>query len=430
MKLQNKIIVAILLAVAAPFVVFLLLPDSISPQAVNLTVGFVALGCALLAGLFARAHGRRLGRLVEAASEIGAGDLSRDRSQRLPTRRRRLLPDEIDALSASLSLVREAFLHILQTVEETTGQAERSSSSLTDLAKRINVSAGNISQSMEEISRGAELQTELVEKTSTLVGEMARSIQRTSLSAEDAARSSREASQVAQSGSKMAGEAVEKMRGVFEGVEKYSRRVYEFGEKTREIGNIVKVITDVAQQTHLLAINATIEAARAGEAGRGFAVVAEEIRQLADNSSRSAERIGKIVEEVTAESEDAMQAVKESALRLSEGRDQLSYIIDSLKNIVATVTSGSDRVQIISRLAKEQIAGAEQTVKAIQNILRVTQKNASSTDSVSRAVEAQSDSLLDMTKLAAEIVALAGVLDAEVRKFKFAETDERGDETD
>ncbi|HUU02665.1 MAG TPA: methyl-accepting chemotaxis protein [Myxococcota bacterium] len=424
MKLQNKIIVAILLAVAAPFVVLVLLPDSISPRAVKLTVGFVALGCALLAGLFTRAHGRRLGRLVEAASGIGAGDLSHDRSQHLLTRRR-LLPDEIDALSASLSLVREAFLHILQTVEETTGQAERSSSSLTDLAKRINVSAGNISRSMEEISRGAELQTELVEKTSTLVGEMARSIQRTSLSAEDAARSSRDASQVAQSGSKMAGEAVEKMRGVFEGVEKYSRRVYEFGEKTREIGNIVRVITDVAQQTHLLAINATIEAARAGEAGRGFAVVAEEIRQLADNSSRSAERIGKIVEEVTAESEDAMQAVKESALRLSEGRDQLSYIIDSLKNIVATVTSGSDRVQIISRLAKEQIAGAEQTVKAIQNILRVTQKNASSTDSVSRAVEAQSDSLLDMTKLAAEIVTLAGVLDAEVRKFKFGESDER-----
>jgi methyl-accepting chemotaxis protein len=428
MKLQNKIIITILLAVAAPFAVFVLLPDSMSFAAVELTVGLVAFASALLAGLYARAHGRRLGRLVEAASRIGAGDLSTGRSQNLPASRR-LLADEIDELNTTLSLVREAFRHMLQTVEEKTGQTERSSSSLTELAKRINVSAGNISQSMEEISRGAELQTELVEKTSTLVGEMARSIQRTSLSAEDAARSSREASQVAQSGGKMAGEAVDKMRGVFEGVERYSRRVYEFGEKTKEIGNIVKVITDVAQQTHLLAINATIEAARAGEAGRGFAVVAEEIRQLADNSSRSAERIGKIVEEVTAESEDAMRAVKESALRLSEGRDQLSYIIDSLKNIVATVTSGSDRVQIISRLAKEQIAGAEQTVKAIQNILRVTQKNATSTDSVSRAVDAQSDSLLDVTKLTAEIVAFAGVLEGEVRKFKYAESDGHGEET-
>jgi len=72
---------------------------------------------------------------------------------------------------------------------------------------------------------------------------------------------------------------------------------------------------------------------------------------------------------------------------------------------------------IISRLAKEQIAGAEQTVKAIQNISHVTQKKASSTDAVSQAVEAQSSSLLDVTKLASEIVALASTLDEEVRKF-------------
>ena len=184
------------------------------------------------------------------------------------------------------------------------------------------------------------------------------------------------------------------------------------------------MITEVAQQTHLLAINATIEAARAGDAGRGFAVVAEEIRQLAENTSRSAERIGGIVEEVTAGSDEAVQAVKDTRQHLSEGRDQLTSIVDALENIVTTVTSGSDRVQIISRLAREQIAGAEQTVKAIENISNVVRKNASSTEAVSQAVEAQSTSLLDVTRLADEIVALAGVMDAEVRKFKLDQIDE------
>jgi len=352
---------------------------------------------------------------------LRAGDLSRP----VEIRKGAAWPDEIDALTRSIDRIRIDFVHMLRTVESTAQKANLSSSSLTDLAKRINISAGDISLSMEEIANGAELQTELVDKTSTLIGGMAKSIERTALSAEDAARSSTEASVVAQSGSQMAGKAVDKMRGLFEGVEKYSRRVFEFGEKTKEIGNIVRVITDVAQQTHLLAINATIEAARAGDAGRGFAVVAEEIRQLAENSSRSAEKISIIVEEVTVSSAEAIEAVKESENHLSEGRDQLGFIIDALKNIVATVTNGSDRVQIISRLAKEQIAGAEQTVKAFQNFSGVAQKNASSTDAVSRAVEAQSDSLLDVTQLADEIVLLAGNMDAEVRKYSLAETHER-----
>jgi methyl-accepting chemotaxis protein len=202
------------------------------------------------------------------------------------------------------------------------------------------------------------------------------------------------------------------MRGVFQGIEMYAKRVFEFGERTKEIGNIVRVITEVAQQTHLLAINATIEAARAGDAGRGFAVVAEEIRQLAENTSRSAEKIGGIVEEVNAGSNETMQAVKDSTQHLSEGRDQLTSIVDVLKDIVATVASGSDRVQIISRLAKEQIAGAEQTVMA---------QKSSSTEIASQAVEAQSGYLLEITQSVSEIIMLAQKMETEAGLYRLEE---------
>jgi methyl-accepting chemotaxis protein len=427
MKMLYKILVGYFLVVAVSLAAALLVSSQIQQPWIRwVAVAATALVVLIVAGLLTYRMARRLWLLARQADQVGGGDLS----EGVRRRNRPGWPDEIDSLADSIEGIRANYVHMLRTVRNTSQQANLSSSSLTDLAKDINVSAGKISQSMEEIARGAELQTGLVNQTSALISEMARSIERTSRSAEDAARSSAEASVVAQSGGQMAGKAVDKMRGVFEGIEKYAQRVFEFGERTKEIGNIVKVITEVAQQTHLLAINATIEAARAGEAGRGFAAVAEEIRQLAENTSRSAERISGIVEEVTGSSEETVRAVMDSTRHLSEGRDQLTSIIDALENIVATVTTGSDRVQIISRLAKEQIAGAEQTVIAIENISQVAQKNASSTEAVSQSVEAQSSSLLDVTRLAAEIVKLAVAMDAEVRKFKLGESDEEtGDAT-
>ncbi|RME24611.1 MAG: methyl-accepting chemotaxis protein [Deltaproteobacteria bacterium] len=327
-----------------------------------------------------------------------------------------LLQDSLRGLSDNLA-------NLMAIVSQSLEKVQQACRNLSELARGANASAGQIGHLMKKIAEGASLQTELVEQTSGLIQDMARSIQRASVSAEDAARSSREAASVAQSGSRIAGQAVEEMRGVFEGVERYAQRVVEFGEKTKEISAIVRVITDVAQQTHLLAINATIEAARAGDAGRGFAVVAEEIRQLAENTSRSADRINKIVEEITTGSTEAVEAVRASSQRLDQGRQHLSAIMDALNDIVASVTSGSDRVQIISRLAREQIAGAQQSVEAIQNISAVASRNAAATNDISNAVSEQSRLLLDVTRHVEQIEQQARLLQQRIA----AKGDHQGD---
>jgi len=414
-KLFRKILLSYLLILAPVLLAVVALGVLFPPAWWHApAVAFVALTASGMAVLWARSVGRRLHRLQKQAERIADGDLA----EGVVIRHAPRFPDESDELGTAIEQMRSDQVDNIKALQVASVRASVASVTLTGLAKQINVAAGEIVNSMEQISSGAGLQTDLVDQTSALMREVARSIQRTSSSAEDAVRSSTEASTVAQSGSQLAGQAVDQMRAVFQAIEQTSTQVFAFGERTKEIGAIVRVITEVAQQTHLLAINATIEAARAGEAGRGFAVVAEEIRLLAENTSRSAERIGGIVEEVTQGSLEAVGAVRSSTQQLNTGRDQLNAIIEALKNIVAAVTSGSDRVQIISRLAKEQIAGAEQTASAIENISRVAEQNASSTELVRRAAEAQSESLLEVTKLAAEIVTLAGSVDARVGGFR------------
>jgi len=400
--LAPVIVGALLLATAGAW----LLPSS-PAWLLPLWVSMTALP-ALLAGLW---FWRRA--LDEA--ELQEQMLQLEQGRRLTrAAKRTAFDEEIGRMMRQLEALAARQQRLLDVVAEAREKLRKSAMDINNLAHQVNASAGHISRSVEEISRGAGLQTELVEKTSALFEDMARSIQRASASAEEAARSSHLASQVAQDGSRLATDVVEEMRRVFEGVERFSQQVMTFGECTQEIGNISRVITEVAQQTHLLAINATIEAARAGEAGRGFAVVAEEIRQLAENTSRSADRIGKLIEQVTELSQEAMAAAAESTQRLAQGRQRLSSIIDALKNIVGAVTAGAERVQVISHLAKEQIAGAEQSVKAIQNISLVARQHLESTRAVSQAVENQSSNLLDATGLASQIADLADRLEKQL----------------
>src|SRR5205814_7190030 len=121
--------------------------------------------------------------------------------------------------------------------------------------------------------------------------------------------------------------AVDKLRKVFEKIEETGKRLFRFGEKSKEIGQIVELITKLSQQTNLLALNATIEAARAGEYGRGFAVVADEIRKLAENAGRSAEQISRLAQEISQRSQHAVAAMKEGIDELGQGREDLAQII-------------------------------------------------------------------------------------------------------
>jgi len=381
---------------------------------------WVGAGCgALLLGVVGGGYlagplSREIRNLAQFASRVSRGDLS----QHARLQRPKSAPEEVDNLANSINYMLENLRELVAHIQRTSRAVAESAKGLSGTAEGVNASTEEVTISIDKIGHGAELQAELVAKASKLISQIAAGIESTARSAEDAAVASGETAAAAQSGSQVGKLAVDKLRMVFEKVEATGTRVVRFGEKSKEIGNIVEVITKLSQQTNLLALNAAIEAARAGEYGRGFAVVADEIRKLAENSAKSADQISALIHENLSESVSAVVAMSESTKELAEGREDMNTIIQSLENISITAQKGADVVSEITRATREQLEGAGEMVKAIENISAVAVSNATTTLQVSQAIDKQSASMQAMASSAVELTNLSHELEAVVTRFR------------
>ncbi|HXN41582.1 MAG TPA: methyl-accepting chemotaxis protein [Myxococcaceae bacterium] len=351
--------------------------------------------------------------LSRSALEISRGDLSKPVVLEPGFGR-----DEIDELSTAISNMQENLRELVGHIQRTAQSVSDSANDLQRSAEGVNASTGEVGTSMKKIASGADSQSQLVGRASAVITEIASSIQKTALSAEDAAIAAAETSGAAEEGSNAARLAGEKVKKVFSGIESASQEVFAFGEKTKEISKIVDVITQVAQQTNLLAINATIEAARAGEYGRGFAVVADEVRKLAESAGRSAEQISRLARDISNQSTAVVSAMKEGIDELAEGREDLTAIVRSMGSITDTARKGVEKVHLISQSAREQLEGSEEMVTAIREISQVAKENAGSTEAIHQVIEEQTAAVSRMTSAAQELTNMSVELQSVVRRFK------------
>lgn len=351
--------------------------------------------------------------LSRSALEISRGDLSKPVTLEPGFGR-----DEIDELSTAISNMQENLRELVGHIQRTAQSVADSANDLQRSAEGVNASTGEVGSSMKKIASGADSQSQLVGRASAVITEIASSIQKTALSAEDAAIAAAETSGAAEEGSNAARLAGEKVKKVFSGIESASQEVFAFGEKTKEISKIVDVITQVAQQTNLLAINATIEAARAGEYGRGFAVVADEVRKLAESAGRSAEQISRLARDISNQSTAVVSAMKEGIDELAEGREDLTTIVRSMGSITDTARKGVEKVHLISQSAREQLEGSEEMVTAIREISQVAKENAGSTEAIHQVIEEQTAAVSRMTSAAQELTSMSVELQSVVRRFK------------
>ena len=255
-------------------------------------------------------------------------------------------------------------------------------------AVQATASASNqISASSEEMAAGAQEQSAQASEVASAVEEMASTIVETTKNANVAASSAKEAGDTAKQGGSVVNETVSRMNRIAEVVEQAAETVQALGKSSDQIGEIVQVINDIADQTNLLALNAAIEAARAGEQGRGFAVVADEVRKLAERTTKATKEIAMMIKQIQKDTYDAVESIQVGKNEVETGKVMANKAGESMEDIVIAAGKVLDVANSVASASEQQASAAEQISKNIEAISNVTHESATGVQQIARASE-------------------------------------------
>jgi len=324
---------------------------------VLVSTGAAAVLLGLLSVLYlSRNFASRLNRVADTMSRVADGDLS--------VQLRIFANDEIGELGKSINRMLASTVAMIASIKQT--------------ATELSVSADQMSTVNQQVAESSE---EVVAQTGTVATaseEMAATSMEIAQNCSLAAESSRQGSKLAIEGVSVVQETVAGMNRLADKVKQAAATVERLGTRSEQIGEIVGTIEDIADQTNLLALNAAIEAARAGEQGRGFAVVADEVRALAERTTRATKEIGEMIRAVQLETKGAVASMDEGVHEVERGTSDAVRSGEALENIRCQIDSVSDQISQIATAAEQQMATTNEITGNIQQITEVVQLSASS----------------------------------------------------
>ena len=256
------------------------------------------------------------------------------------------------------------FFSVADLVRDSVGMVSNNTSAMVAAAEDVAMQAGTIATASEEMAATS--------------ADIARNCLY-------AAENARAATQQTNSGASLVLNSTRMMDNIAQRVNESSRTVAGLGERSDQIGAIVNTIEDIADQTNLLALNAAIEAARAGEQGRGFSVVADEVRALAERTTKATKEIGSMIKSIQSETQVAVGSMSEGVNEVKRGTDEATRSGEALEDIIVKIDELTSQVGQIATAAEEQTATTQEITSNIQMITQVVNRNVDSARSTTVA---------------------------------------------
>ncbi len=270
---------------------------------------------------------------------------------------------------------------------------------VTTNTHRLATASEEISAAATEQAQGSETQKDQTAQVATAMQEMSSTVLQVTENSNKAAGAARQAADTARHGGTVVEETLVRMRAISESVTETAQKVKNLGKSSDAIGEIIGVIDDIADQTNLLALNAAIEAARAGEQGRGFAVVADEVRKLAERTSKATKEIAAMIKSIQVETKNAVAAMKSGTEQVELGVNSTSAAGKSLGEIIRMAEQVGDMITHIATASTQQSTATGEVNNTIEQISKITQESAAGAHQSARACHELSNLALDLQNL-------------------------------
>lgn len=351
-----------------------------------------------------------LTKVVQAINKASEGDLTITIDYRSK--------DEIGQLSNAFNMMVTNLKNLVEKTNEAALQVSSYSEELSISAEQNSKTIEQISIAIQEVAAGSETQSKSALELSTANQQVAQGAERLALSIQSVADISNATDGKADAGIRVVSETVEQMNLVQESVRGTATTINTLGEKSKEIGEIVGMIRQIADQTNLLALNAAIEAARAGEHGKGFAVVADEVRKLAEQSSHASGSIEELIKEIQLDTDTAVHAMNSGMDIVEKGILKVYETGESFKDIIKSVQEISSQVQEVSVIFEQVGRNSNSMRKRIEEIVTITEQAAGSTQQIASSVQEQNASMEEITSSSVVLNKMSQELKEDIHKFK------------
>ena len=328
---------------------------------------------------FARdVSGGRLDKILDVERQDETGVLAASLRQMVANLKEKIA--EAETKSAHAQVAAQKAQEATRQAEEATRRAERAkaegmlhaANQLEGVVAVVSSASAQLSAQVEQSSRGAEQQSGRVGETATAMEEMTATVLEVAKSASQASDTATQARDKAENGSKVVGLLVGSIEDVHRLAQEMKGDMGELGRQAEGIGRIMNVISDIADQTNLLALNAAIEAARAGEAGRGFAVVADEVRKLAEKTQTATKEVGQAIQGIQDGTKKNVANVERSGQAIEQATDFANQSGQALGQIVTLVESAADQIRSIATAAEQQSSASEEINHSIDDVNRIS----------------------------------------------------------